>query len=574
MRAQGSSLFPFSVAGKEYRVILLSTVRSYHSLKQNGSQTGHLGFLSDPKLLNTAITRAKSQVIVVGDAYALCSFGESKAIWRRYIEACNEVEGLLDVSLDKLRALSDDNHLEAASAGLYEGAKPSNADDDNQSTASAVPQQVSSRKESLSKKKSGKKNAASQSESRNSAGTTTATATATAEMTSTSKATATTTANAATTLVKEKSTAKSISHVNQNGVASGGKAPVRTPLGFGNFPVQCSENVKEAAMNALSDNFENAATLDASKDNKEKIMGLDFLLMPVLEAVDKVKSKEKFALCRVLPKKFQDCYHGEIIFGNRKQEIIQLIESTKPCFLFDVVLAEIIESSDDVQSSALGIVRGIVQPAIRPSKRVFYCRYDDQKKLLVDVIDSKREIEPHGGIVEDADLKICKVELVGWNASTHRPRGNVIVKLEKTQWHQQSLDLRRGLYQHKMDLLNYEANVLIKFPDEVLDEAERAVSLIDQMPQEANRKSIIDGAVSIMEDGETGIGICFTVEKSIRGIFTVGVHVIDVAYFMLKDGYLDLIAKDREESYTSESTGWFCFLMLSVSSFPVCRTSV
>ena len=567
----------------------MSTVRSYHSLKQNKFQTGNLGFLSDPKLLNTAITRAKSQVIVVGDAYALCSFGESKAIWRRYIEACNEVEGLLDVSLENLRALSDDNHLEAASAGLYEGAKPSNADDDhNQSTASEVPQQESSRKDSVSKKKSGKKTTASQSENRNAAGT----ATATAKMTSTSKAIATTTtnvatittaANVATTASKEKSTAKSTSNVNQNGVASGGKAPVRTPPGFGNFPIHGSENVKETVMNALADNFENTATLDVSKskDNKGRIKGLDFLLMSVSEAVDKVKSKEKFVLCRVLPRKLQDCYHGEIIFGNRKQEIIQLIESTKPCFLFDVVLAEILESSDDVQGSALGIVHGIVQPAIHPSKRVFYCRYDDQKKLLVDVVDGKREIEPHGGIVEDADLKICKVELVGWNASTHRPRGNVIVKLEKTQWNQQTLDLRRGverpfggverpaLYQHKMVLLNYEAKILIKFPDEVLGEAERAVSLIDQMPQEANRKSIIDGAVSIMEDGETGIGICFTAEKSIRGIFTVGVHVIDVAYFMIKDGYLDLIAKYREESYTSKSTGWLCFLMLSLSSFPV-----
>ena len=38
--------------------------------------------------MNTVMTRAQSQVIVVGDAAALCSFGKCSQIWKSYIEQC------------------------------------------------------------------------------------------------------------------------------------------------------------------------------------------------------------------------------------------------------------------------------------------------------------------------------------------------------------------------------------------------------------------------------------------------------------------------------------------------------
>ncbi|KAI2667799.1 Helicase with zinc finger domain 2 [Labeo rohita] len=45
-------------------------------------------FFDDIRALNTALTRAQSLVIVVGDAGALCCFGKCSKIWRSYIEHC------------------------------------------------------------------------------------------------------------------------------------------------------------------------------------------------------------------------------------------------------------------------------------------------------------------------------------------------------------------------------------------------------------------------------------------------------------------------------------------------------
>lgn len=49
-----------------------------------------LGFLSNPKLLNTAITRAKFCLVVVGDPMALCSVGDCRVCWKTILSLCSE----------------------------------------------------------------------------------------------------------------------------------------------------------------------------------------------------------------------------------------------------------------------------------------------------------------------------------------------------------------------------------------------------------------------------------------------------------------------------------------------------
>ncbi|KGL92149.1 Putative helicase Mov10l1, partial [Charadrius vociferus] len=55
--------------GQEYMVIILSTVRSHEGLV--GDDKYYLGFLSNPKRFNVAITRAKALLIVVGNPHVL-----------------------------------------------------------------------------------------------------------------------------------------------------------------------------------------------------------------------------------------------------------------------------------------------------------------------------------------------------------------------------------------------------------------------------------------------------------------------------------------------------------------------
>ncbi|XP_014678859.1 PREDICTED: probable helicase with zinc finger domain [Priapulus caudatus] len=69
-----------NVQGKQFRAIFLSTVRhdraSHVAIWQ--PYECDFGFLSNAKLLNTAITRAQSLVAVVGDPVSLCSVGKCR----------------------------------------------------------------------------------------------------------------------------------------------------------------------------------------------------------------------------------------------------------------------------------------------------------------------------------------------------------------------------------------------------------------------------------------------------------------------------------------------------------------
>ncbi|XP_067095662.1 3'-5' exoribonuclease HELZ2 [Osmerus mordax] len=75
-----------NVQGKQFRVIIMSAIQTGDSLRT--LDTPGLDLLNDARVLNTTITRAQSQVVVVGDAAALCYFGKSSRFWESYIHYC------------------------------------------------------------------------------------------------------------------------------------------------------------------------------------------------------------------------------------------------------------------------------------------------------------------------------------------------------------------------------------------------------------------------------------------------------------------------------------------------------
>lgn len=90
-RSSKSICFPAVLSGKQFRVLFLSTVRTRYTCKhkqtaikrkeqlvEDSTEDLDYGFLSNYKLLNTAITRAQSLVAVVGDPIALCSVGRCR----------------------------------------------------------------------------------------------------------------------------------------------------------------------------------------------------------------------------------------------------------------------------------------------------------------------------------------------------------------------------------------------------------------------------------------------------------------------------------------------------------------
>ena len=100
------------VTGKEFRALFISTVRTSltcHSFDsyQGEPQSLYWEFLSDPKLLNTAITRAMSLVAVVGDPISLCTAGDCRGNWRDYIKRCNERGTLHGASYEEIKKKVD-----------------------------------------------------------------------------------------------------------------------------------------------------------------------------------------------------------------------------------------------------------------------------------------------------------------------------------------------------------------------------------------------------------------------------------------------------------------------------------
>ncbi|XP_017277217.1 helicase with zinc finger domain 2 [Kryptolebias marmoratus] len=75
-----------NVQGKEFRVVIMTAVQTRDSLKE--SNLSGLPLFNDARVLNTAMTRAQSQVVVVGDAAALCCFGKCSRIWKSFVDHC------------------------------------------------------------------------------------------------------------------------------------------------------------------------------------------------------------------------------------------------------------------------------------------------------------------------------------------------------------------------------------------------------------------------------------------------------------------------------------------------------
>ncbi|NXL05969.1 HELZ2 Helicase, partial [Mesembrinibis cayennensis] len=77
-----------NLPGREFRVIIISTVHTSESLRVSVSH--HLEFFNEARVLNTIMTRAQSLVVAVGDAVALCSHGQCSKIWKHFIQQCIE----------------------------------------------------------------------------------------------------------------------------------------------------------------------------------------------------------------------------------------------------------------------------------------------------------------------------------------------------------------------------------------------------------------------------------------------------------------------------------------------------
>ena len=77
-----------AIQGKEYRVLIIDTVRTLSVSEYTTVDPHTVSLLDEPKLLNTILGRAKDHIIVVGNPYTLCQVGRNKAAWSCYVSEC------------------------------------------------------------------------------------------------------------------------------------------------------------------------------------------------------------------------------------------------------------------------------------------------------------------------------------------------------------------------------------------------------------------------------------------------------------------------------------------------------
>ncbi|XP_071943704.1 3'-5' exoribonuclease HELZ2-like [Antedon mediterranea] len=86
-----------NIQGKEFRALFINVVRTKATIPQTydfgkyHSPDASYGFLSDKKLLNTAFTRAKSLLVVVGDPTTMYSIrGNCSNVWKKFLQTCDQ----------------------------------------------------------------------------------------------------------------------------------------------------------------------------------------------------------------------------------------------------------------------------------------------------------------------------------------------------------------------------------------------------------------------------------------------------------------------------------------------------
>ncbi|XP_048354826.1 helicase with zinc finger domain 2 isoform X2 [Sphaerodactylus townsendi] len=117
-----------NLPGKEFRLIILSTVHTTESL--SSIKSPNLDFFNNVRVLNTIMTRAQSQVIAVGDATALCSYGQCSKVWRGFFKECVEKGTVTPktLTLEELRQAAFDQVTWNRASPEFEGTEDDGSD--------------------------------------------------------------------------------------------------------------------------------------------------------------------------------------------------------------------------------------------------------------------------------------------------------------------------------------------------------------------------------------------------------------------------------------------------------------
>lgn len=584
------------VAGKEFQVLFISTVRTRHiadtaprrvlNSTDCDGEVGDFGFLSDPKLLNTAFTRAQSMVAVVGDPVALCSIGECMSVWRTFLKHCMNMRSIYPDNIDldsiKSQVVSLMNAPEGENlrqlALLYRSAKMgfSLHDDYDEDEDEEDKKQVIDTEDQ----------------------------------------------NPFDTLLKGgffedwgldyrlepddiiQQLAKEVVRVRQKSTSEEKNTNSEmedTPLKIECIKVQeeeghavitydpnrntSTEEPRKRKLRGAEDvdaDFDSGSDISDNEDVSEKMVYTEYSAKQLKDFVAADPAKYKRCIlkiessqrmyAKVLDASLQGQTGGEIKISSRLH--------CGRAFNNDEVVVEITADREDEDTDferpeepAIGRVLGILKRAINPKYRMFVCRVEQGNTgLMVPLnrgIPKIYNLETHNRMMKSKKGHVCVytftkdkeiifhhyepvdctnptaklfiVRYLKWEAKFYSPLGIVVGVLPAG-----------NTVENGLKILNIEHYVTNKFKEETSNEVERYFHSSYQIPETAyiNRVDFRDKLTFTVDPpGSEDLDDALSIESQPNHKFVIGVHIADVSYYIKKDSYLDTEARSRGVTY-------------------------
>ena len=598
------------LTGKQFRALFVSTVRTYHTYKElQTSETcetdrPYLYFLSDPKLLNTALTRAQSLIAVVGDPFSLRTIGDCQGVWEEFIKRCIDEGKLFGIEHNELEqgisqrglnvnavefvptVVEDDNHptlstptfqeddkngeLVAHSSPLFAGSDPTNeinvTEDIDASDSDDAGDEMSESDELA--------NADDFAEYEN---------------------------------VDETVPPKHMDPIMQALKVKREKDMLererREKTRSKKSVMAGAQNLKqdENDLTSLEDNTSTGNKVVhedikmKTKKGKTHIMWTNFsyklserserLIRPPKEKHQECLQKEYLQkLLEREPQLYRRCtlrlgsdraqtLHGELQDAGSEDILIE--GNTRQTFDRDEVVVKLskqpAKDGNDVevtQGRLRGTIEGILQHVTNFRERQFVCTVSrDDPRVMYPINKSMRPIanltdENYDGVQiykkvnPDSDEKAVRVKTMPRREALS---GKFLFVVQYLQWRREfprplgivTKVIRRG--DHIADTYNVlaaEYNLKEEFPDGVNREVLRNIDRWKKIPySERESRKVVENAFTIDPPNSKALDDALTIENVENGCFKVGVHIADVSYYIRVGSRIDDEARKRGTSY-------------------------
>ncbi|XP_019640358.1 PREDICTED: helicase with zinc finger domain 2-like [Branchiostoma belcheri] len=549
-----------NIQGKQFRAVFISTVRRLRTRApcDPKNDKNSYGFLSDSKLLNTAMTRAQSLVAVVGDPHALCSRGACQRVWQHFISACEKNKSLFPETLTRSQiyettesttlnpeaqpftprgpTASRTQNQGVSSLGTTPGSldKPlTKVDEPDEIIRQLILESLEDENEEEARRFKAQ----------------------------------TFDPDKVTVVPSQRDPSQVFLHYR-----SGQRASVRRPAPSRLQRPRLGADDADREYDSGEDEPYDPTQLEVQEESDNKCFYTNYS-PDELENLLRTEP-DRYRRCRLIVKGTYTAY-GEIIGTDENDIEINGRKNRGLGWTNDEVVVEILENADDPESEVFmtksdtkkGRVVGVLKSAVSLRLRKFVCVVDSNNTNVMVPInaevpklvtyygkDNRRQnkVRVHS-YMSDASIKFKKYE----DIDPRNPYKKLFVVrfLKWTPRYVYPLGLVTDVItpdstlETSMEILNHKFNVPSKYRGKVEEDVNKRYFVDWQIPpKERNQRKDLTRTHTVftVDPPEAkDLDDAFSVEDNLDGTYTVGIHIADVSYFLPAGSDLDKEAKER-----------------------------